>query len=188
MLEYLFGSKTRLKVLHLFYREPGTRFFVRELARLAETQVNAVRRELATLMAVGVIKELTEEHEGRRKFYVLDTESLIHPELSALLMKSALLSEQAFIRALRSLENVSRVLLSGRFVGNATLPTDVLVVGAVSERTMRQLADQFEKKIGFAIRYTILTADEFKERKQMMDRFLYAILDGKPLTIVERAL
>lgn len=186
MLEYLFGSKTRLKILHLFYREPGTRFFVRELARLSETQVNAVRRELATLMAVGVIRELVEEHEGRRKFYVLDTESLIHPELSALLMKAALLSEQAFIRALRSMENATLVLLSGRFVGNAALPTDVLVVGTVAERSMRQLVDQFEKKIGFEVRYTILTPDEFKERKQMMDRFLYAILDGKPITIVER--
>lgn len=186
MLEYLFGSKTRLKVLHLFYREPGTRFFVRELARLADTQVNAVRRELAILMAVGVIRELTEEHEGRRKFYMLDTESLIHPELSALLMKSAILSEQAFIRALRSMEGISLLLLSGRFAGDATLPTDVLIVGAVSEQSMRQLVDQFEKKIGFAIRYTILTPDEFKERKQMMDRFLYAILDGKPITIIER--
>lgn len=186
MLEYLFGSKTRLKVLQLFYREPGTRFFVRELARLAGTQVNAVRRELATLLAAGVIQELEEEHEGRRKFYVLDGESLVHPELGALLMKATLLSEQEFIRALRSMGDVSLLLLSGRFVGDATLPTDVLVVGTVSERSMRQLVDQFEKKIGFAVRYTILTPDEFKERKEMMDRFLYAILDNKPITIVER--
>ena len=187
MLEYLFGSKTRLKVLHVFYREPGTRFFVRELARLAETQVNAVRQELATLVQAGVIHEIEDAAEGRRKFYVLDTGSFIYQELGALLMKSAVLSEQAFTRALKSLGDVELLLLSGRFVGDLSLPTDVLVVGAVSERSMRQLVSQFEQKLGFAIRYTILSGEEYLERKQMMDRFLYDILDNKPSVLIDHS-
>lgn len=188
MLEYLFGSKTRLKVLHVFYREPGARFFVRELARLTETQVNAVRRELATLVAAGVVHELEDAAEARRKFYVLDTGSAIYQELGALLMKSAVLSEQTFIRALKSVGDVELLLLSGRFVGDPALPTDVLIVGAVPERSMRQLVNKFEQKLGFAVRYTILSREEYAERKQMMDRFLYSILDGNPIKIIERAI
>lgn len=186
MLEYLFGSKTRLKVLQVFYREPGTSFFVRELARLTETQVNAVRRELATLVAAGVVHELEEAVEGRRKFYMLDAGSAIYQELGALLMKSAVLSEQTFVRALKSIGDVELLLLSGRFVGDPGLPTDVLVVGPVPERTMRQLVNQFEQKLGFPIRYTILSKDEYTERKQMMDRFLYGVLDGNPIKVIER--
>lgn len=187
MLEYLFGSKTRLKVLQVFYREPGTRFFVRELARLAETQVNAVRRELATLVAAGVVHELEDAVEGRRKFYVLDTGSAIHHELGALLMKSVVLSEQTFVRALKTVGDVELLLLSGRFVGDPALPTDVLIVGTVPERSMRQLVSQFEQKLGFAVRYTILSREEYTERKQMMDRFLYGVLDGNPIRVIEHS-
>ena len=74
MIEYLFGSKTRLKLLQIFYGEPEARFFVRELSRLTDTQINAIRRELSNLVATTVIREDadTGEKAARRKFYSLN--------------------------------------------------------------------------------------------------------------------
>ena len=50
MLEHLFGSKTRVRLLRLFLHHPEEAFFVRELARKTHFQMNAVRRELENLV------------------------------------------------------------------------------------------------------------------------------------------
>ena len=56
MLEHLFGSKTRLRLLRLFFTHPETAYFVREMAREVKSQINAVRRELAHLVDAGIIE------------------------------------------------------------------------------------------------------------------------------------
>src|SRR5690606_36057832 len=55
MIDALFGSKTRVKLLHLFLSNPGKSFYVREITRLIDEQINSVRRELANMLEVGVI-------------------------------------------------------------------------------------------------------------------------------------
>ena len=55
MIDSLFGSKTRVKLLHLFLNSPGSSFYVREITRLIDEQINSVRRELANMMSVGII-------------------------------------------------------------------------------------------------------------------------------------
>ena len=55
MIDALFGSKTRVKLMHLFLNNPGKSFYVREITRLIDEQINSVRRELANMLEVGVI-------------------------------------------------------------------------------------------------------------------------------------
>ena len=56
MIEQLFGSKTRVKLLQLFLANPGRSFYVRELTRKIDEQINSVRRELANLLGIGIIR------------------------------------------------------------------------------------------------------------------------------------
>src|SRR6476646_6024673 len=55
MVEQLFGSKTRVKLLSLFFNNPGRPFYVREITRKIDEQINSVRRELANLLSVGLV-------------------------------------------------------------------------------------------------------------------------------------
>src|SRR5579863_3794300 len=55
MIEQLFGSKTRVKLLKLFYGNPNRAFYVREITRKINEQINSVRRELSNLLNVGII-------------------------------------------------------------------------------------------------------------------------------------
>ena len=65
MIDALFGSKTRVKLLHLFLNHPGQSFFVREITRIIDEQINSVRRELSNMLEVGVITSDT----GDNKLY-----------------------------------------------------------------------------------------------------------------------
>ena len=83
MLERLFGSRTRVKLLKLFLTNPSTAFFVREISRKVGEQLNSVRRELANLMTLGAVT--TAEHDDK-KFYQLNTKFVLADELKALLL------------------------------------------------------------------------------------------------------
>ena len=58
-VEKLFGSKTRAKLLKLFFENPEKSFYVREMSRVIEEQINSVRRELLNLESIGIIKNET---------------------------------------------------------------------------------------------------------------------------------
>src|SRR5262249_52061486 len=66
MIEQLFGSKTRVKLLQLFYGNPNRSFYVREITRKIDEQINSVRRELANLLSIGII---TSDTVNNRLYY-----------------------------------------------------------------------------------------------------------------------
>src|SRR5207302_62720 len=66
MIEQLFGSKTRVKLLQLFYSNPNRSFYVREITRKIDEQINSVRRELSNLLSIGII---TSDATQNRLYY-----------------------------------------------------------------------------------------------------------------------
>lgn len=66
MIEQLFGSKTRVKLLRLFFSNPNRSFYVREITRIVEEQINSVRRELANLLSLGLI---TSDSTNNKLYY-----------------------------------------------------------------------------------------------------------------------
>ena len=66
MIDALFGSKTRVKLLHLFLNNPNRAFYVREITRKIDEQINSVRRELSNLLSIGII---TSDNTNNRLYY-----------------------------------------------------------------------------------------------------------------------
>ncbi len=194
MLEQLFGSKTRFNLLRVLFRQTDKPFFVRELARLMDTQINAVRRELELLLKLGLVKEIevggvSKSIQGStlRKYYILDEESLLFPELQALLIKAQLLGEQQFIKDVSGKAgDVTLFLLTGKFTGKEGMTSDLLLVGNIKERTVANLISQYEKDFGFEILYTIMTDQEFKDRRHVMDKFLYSLFEADNLKVINK--
>ena len=75
-VEKLFGSKTRAKLLRLFFENPEKSFYVREMTRVIDEQINSVRRELLNLEGIGIIKNETFDN---KIYYSANTK---HPSLA----------------------------------------------------------------------------------------------------------
>lgn len=192
MLEHFFGSKTRLKLLQLFFREPEKTFYLRELARLTDTQLNAIRREIANLERLGLIMSVPAaiaESETpvteRHKYYRLNREAVLFPEIEALLLKSQLLEEQEFIEQLKTKTGVVRLMvLTGLFTGAPDVSTDLLLVGSLKPLIVARLIKEYETSTGKVVRYTMFTEREFRERREIGDKFLYSVFEARHLTPV----
>lgn len=192
MLEHFFGSRTRVKLLNLFFREPDKAFFVRELARMIQVQLNAVRRELANLEKMGVIGLVILAPGGevrgteRSKFYQLKQDFLLLEELRTFLNKSQLLEQKVYLDRIKNQGGVIGLLvLSGLFVHNDKAPTDMLLVGNVKTEAIDEVLRDFEKSLEQPIRYTVMDEKEFSDRKDLGDVFLYSILDNRHIKVVD---
>lgn len=188
MLEQLFGSKTRVKILKLFFAESDKSFFVRQIVRELKTQINAVRREIKILSDAEIIKEtyLSEGLDGgastKKHYYAANTESPVFNELKALIVKSRFAGEKALVdEMVRKCGRIKLVLLAGIFVNNAESDTDLLIVGTVDGIRLKKVISAFEKKFGQQIRYTAMTEKEFNERRQLTDKFLFKLLEGQKI-------
>ena len=85
ILKRLFSSRVRIKLLDIFLRTSGTRFYVRELARLLGEDAKNVSRELKNLEALGL---LASEKKGNLKFYSVNEYFLLYPDLRSIISKT----------------------------------------------------------------------------------------------------
>jgi hypothetical protein len=183
MLEQLFGSRTRVKLLRLFLSHPEQRWFVRELTRLIHEQINSVRRELLHLETLGLVKATTEQH---RKYYQVDTTFGLYPELKALIVKARLsLEKNSFERVLKQ-DSVKYLALTGYFVDDATSVIDVFIVGTVQKTAIQAVLDDFKDQFGQQLRFTLMTPTEYYYRHDVTDKFLFTILNAKKIVLVDR--
>ena len=67
-IEQLFGSKTRSRLLQLFLKQPDEKYFVRELTRKIDAQLNSVRRELNNLVELGVVEVTSSDNKVRTSY------------------------------------------------------------------------------------------------------------------------
>ncbi|MBT4153891.1 MAG: hypothetical protein HOE53_04550 [Candidatus Magasanikbacteria bacterium] len=174
------------------FRHPERAFFVRELTRELDTQINAVRRELSLLLKSSIVSE-AESPEGvgdnpggkLRKYYKLNMGSLMYPELQALLMKAKVMGEQEFIDMFKDkCGDVQLLMLGGCFTGDVEAVTDMLVVGNLKNRVAEKLIAEYEKEFGHGIRYTFMTKVEFLDRRHVMDKFIFDFFETNHLKVV----
>ena len=187
MVEQLFGSKTRVKLLQLFYSNPNRSFYVREITRKIDEQINSVRRELSNLLNVGIISS---ENTNNRLYYEVNKSFQFYEPLSQIFASGSAVSSEDDVNeataGLKSLGNIDLALYTGQFTRDERSGVDFVVVGDINQTQLAKYVSDLEEKEGKAIRYTVMTKDEFIYRKQVNDRFLVTLLESKVQVIIDR--
>lgn len=196
-IEQLFGSKTRARLLSLFLDNPERAYYVRELTREIDAQLNSVRRELKNLVELGIVLEVEgkilpneREVEGegqkieKKKFYRVHTGFPLFDDLRAVMKKSMVLLNNELVRVLRQKGRVDLLLLTGRFTDAPDVIIDLLIVGSLDPEVVRQAVVEFEKTVGREVNYTYMPKEDFTHRREWGDRFLTTVLQAKNIVLV----
>lgn len=182
MIEQLFGSKTRVKLLQLFLANPGRSFYVRELTRKIDEQINSVRRELANLTGIGIVKSDSvnnklyyEVNQGYKHFKAL--QSIFSVEVPQQDVSPA--SQGELLNRLQVVGSFDVVIASGMLVGRQGSDIDLVLVGSSNKQKLEKLIKTVEVEEGGPVRYAVIPESEFKYRLEINDRFISTILAGK---------
>lgn len=192
MVEQLFGSKTRVKLLQLFYSNPNRSFFVREITRKIDEQINSVRRELSNLLNIGIITSETTNnklyYEVNQKFeYYEPLKEIFGGGVNKAVKKAAAdgADEEGQEDGLASVGHVELALYTGQFTRDESSGIDLLVIGDVNPNALRKYVTELEKKEGKSLRYTVMTLPDFRYRRQINDRFITGVLTSKKQVLVD---
>lgn len=180
MLEQLFGTKLRIKVIMLFLTSPEKFYTLAELAKLSNSKVAAVAKELNILDKLNLVSQQADKRWQANGNFIL------YPELRSLILKGKLLLEKNLIKKIEKIGTLKLLLVTGNFVGLPQIATDILLVGRINRHRLAKLIRKFERELGGTINYTMMTFEEFKYRRDITDKFLYEILENKHLKIIDK--
>lgn len=184
MLEQLFSSKTRVKLLKLFLNETDERdYYVRELTRLLGEHLNSIRRELANLESLGLVSSMEKD---KKKYYSINKDFILLPELKALLLKSRELGEQKIINQIEKVGKIDLLVLKGVFVGDSDSQVDIFIVGNVVKPKLEKLVKDYLRETGKELNYAVISRKEFQERVELGDRFVFTVLNGRKITVINK--
>lgn len=195
MVEQLFGSKTRVKLLRLFYSNPNRSFYVREITRKIDEQINSVRRELSNLLQIGII---TSDTTNNRLYYEVNQKYEFYEPLRAIFggiveqvetakddhrKKTPVVNDSP---ELRELGNIHIALYTGQFTRDESSGVDLLIVGEVNPNKLQKFVTELEAKEGKEIRYAVLSLDDYHYREQINDRFVMSIRGAKKQVLIDK--
>jgi len=196
MIDALFGSKTRVKLLHLFLNNPGQSYFVREITRKIDEQINSVRRELSNMLDVGIITS-TSDSSDNKLYYQVNQRYEYYVPLKAIFgdgpidtkVSSVKLDETAVEKYSPMLSDITGLRLAvftGVLVKGSTTAVDILFVGNIASARAKALMKDIEKSEGREINYCVLSYDEFYYRLSVRDRFIIEIINGNHKVIIDK--
>lgn len=193
MIEQLFGSKTRVKLLQLFYSNPNRSFYVREITRKIDEQINSVRRELSNLLNIGIITSDTTNnklyYEVNQKYEYYDPFQIIFGGGTA---KKRTTRAKASDTAqpddgdnLKALGHLDLLVYTGQFTRDESTGIDLLIVGDVNMNAVSKYVSELEAKEGKDIRYTVMKQADFVYRMQIKDRFITQLNKAKKQVVID---
>lgn len=198
LLEKLFGSHARIKILKLFYLNTEHVFPGREVAERTNTNPSVSQRELRMFREIGFIRSGTQMEEisseegkkpHRRKVtgFLLDQSFPLLSELRDLVLTVAPVSKQELADRLRRVGRVKLVALSGIFLKRGDSRIDMLIVGDnLKKGQLDRMLRLIESEVGKELSYTILETSDFKYRLGMNDKFIRDVFDYPHEIVIDK--
>lgn len=194
-IEKLFGSKTRAKLLKLFFSDVNKSYYVREITRVIEEQINSVRRELINLEGIGIVKSETYDNKvyysaNLKSPYAHAFQELFSPRKAAGGVAGPagprLTNAVEVHRVVRPGNNweenikpvkkyLKALLVIKKYPGQEGI--DLLIVGDDRTKKLTRWAEVVEKRQGRPMNYVIMSTDDYLYRRSVRDKFIVELLE-----------
>lgn len=182
MLEEIIDSKTDSTVLSFFVAAPQRAFGVLEVSKRLNIPPIKAARSMGHLANHGPLKSFSKKG---KKYYLINPKYKFWEGIKSYWVKSGPVYHDELFSAIRRLGEIKAAFLSGIFTGQPALPVDLLLVGRVNLNKLADFLKALEKLMGQEINYSVMTPDEFIQRRDTFDKFIKDIFDYPHLTVAD---
>jgi predicted nucleotidyltransferase len=185
MLEQLFSSRVRVKLLTTFLTNPDARFYTRQLERLLDGSPYAIQRELRRLEAIGLLEA---QPEANIKYYAVNKDFPIYPELKNIILKTTGVGD-VLHEGLAKLGTVEQAFIYGSVAAgdeDGLSDIDLMIIGKVDLIRLSSVISQLEDSIGREINYIVYERGEMERKLQEGDVFLNNVDSGPKIMLIGR--
>ena len=161
MLEQLFTSKTRIRILSLLMFNQDKDYHLREIGRLINVSPKYAGIELEKLLKINLAKKY---EKGNMNIYSINRDNIILNELRQIFLKTDYLGE--LIRK-ELKDKVKYSFIYGSFAEGKERESsdiDLFVIGGIKEDDLIRIIQKLEKTTGREINYVLWNENTFKQR------------------------
>jgi len=184
MLEQLFGSRLRARVIGWLFAHPDESFYVRQLTAILSENSTNLSRELARLESLGL---LISERAGQQKYFQANPRSSLFDELKGLAAKTTG-AVDALRQALDSHKRqIRQAFIFGsfaRYEQTAASDIDLMIVGDVDEVALQPSIANAEDTLRRTINYSLISEREYTEKSQTDSGFIAAVARGPKICVL----
>lgn len=193
----LLCSNARAKVLRVFVFDPGV-FTAAQAAKRSGVSARIAAEEIQTLEKWGVVKKAkfvilvsatSKKIVGRQKepAWTMNQSFKHAGAISKFVHEVSPIQYKNIIAGLRRAGKLSALVLSGTFVGDASRPADLVIVGdGINESRLEAAVKALEPQFGREIRFASFSTPEFRYRLTIQDRLLRDTLDFPHLVLLDK--
>jgi len=184
MLDRLFGSKLRSKVLGWLFLHPDEHYYVRQLRGLLDDDSTNISRELARLEKMGI---LTCQTEGRQKYYQVNRKCSVFYELEGLIRKTSGLADVLKDALGPIAKRIKVAFVYGSMAtgsGQSQSDVDLMVIGSCSFGQVVNAIGQTQDKLGREVNPSVYPVDEFRRKVAGKHHFLTTVLDEPKIFLI----
>jgi predicted nucleotidyltransferase len=180
-LAFLFGGKTKARILELLLSHPGQSYHLRGLAQAAGTDSGNTARLLRSLVDNGLVLAAPDSHSTR---YAINTRSALMPPLRELVANAG-----ALIKDLRGVAEglaTSYVGVYGSFAAGtdeADSDIDVLIVGELSVVAAQAAFKAVGRKHRKQVNVVVVSAGDLRHHLQENSALWSSIANGKKIDL-----
>ena len=200
ILEKIFGSSARVKIMKLFLFNPEETFEKADIVKKTRASAANIQKELNLLESIGLIKKTSFFKEivskraskvttkkKRTKGFILKNDFIYLNHLKSLLIDTAPLQHDDLTKRISKSGKIKLIVASGIFVQLEDGRIDLLVVGDnIKEANIRSIIAQIESEIGKEIRYVVFSTSDYKYRLGLSDHLIKDIFDYPHRVLVDR--
>lgn len=191
ILEKLFGSAAKVKIIKLFLMNPGVTYDAKDASERAKVSLTSARTEINNLEKIGFLKShfYTKDIKKQKNRSIINVKKRTYgwtletkfPYVSAM---ESFLSDINPFKHKDIIDKVSRagkiqlLIISGIFIKYEDARADLLIVGDnLKIGQLENIIRTIESEIGKEIRYVVFETNEFKYRHSLFDKLIRDILD-----------
>jgi len=184
ILENLFGSKSKTRLLRFFLQNPEQEYSMSEIAKRNMLKPTAIRSELENLRRIKFVIRRT--RQGKNS-YILNQNFVFYPELKNLISKDNIYPQSKSLNKVKDIGNIKLAVISGAFINYNKSKADMILVGdGISRAKLRNLMSNLEAEIGKEVDFVLMNSEEFKYRLNMLDKFILEFLEGPHEEVVNK--
>lgn len=179
ILEKVFGSAARVKVMRLFLLNKTKNFNPKDIAKRSRINPPSLRKELRLLESIEFIKK-------RASGYTFNDSFKYTSEFEGLLVSSSTVDVAGLASQFKKVGRVKLLVVSGVFIKNKESRVDILVVGDnIKKGKVEEEIRKLEALMGVEMVYALFTTKEFIYRLNMYDKLVRDILDFPHEVIIQ---
>ena len=186
-MEELFSSQARVAILKLLLLNGDGRFYLREIATLTEQPVQAVQRELPKLERIGLLDHTV---HGNRKYYQVNRDCPIFPELKSIFLKTVGLGDALREYLSKEVGGIEVAFIYGSYAtGEESIASDIdlFVVGNIGAMELSTALAPARSELAREINPVVMTPQEFRTKVAAKNHFVLSLLEQPKTFLVGNA-